>query len=121
VKAKYFDLAVRAARHSEHPKYRVGAVVVRNGNILGVGFNSMKTHPRSHTHHQRIHAELKAILNAQEDVTGADIYVARLTKPNGLACAFPCPSCEALLIECGIRHVYATDQKGILCHHKTLA
>lgn len=115
MKAKYFDLAARAARHSEHPKYRVGAVVVRNGNILGVGFNSMKTHPKSHTHHKRIHAELKAVLNAQEDISGADIYVTRLTKPNGVGCSFPCPSCEALLIESGIRRVYATNQKGEQC------
>lgn len=120
MKQKFFDLAVRAARHSEHPKYRVGAVVVRNGSVLGVGFNSMKTHPKSHTHHQRIHAELKAILNAQDDVGGADIYVVRLARPAGLACAFPCTSCEALLIESGIRRIYATDQKGEPCLHKTL-
>jgi len=115
VKDKYFDLAVRAARHSEHPKYRVGAVVVRSGNILGVGFNSMKTHPKSTTYFQRIHAELKAILNAQDDVSGADIYVVRLVKPGGMGCAFPCPACEALLIDSGIKRVYATNNNGDKC------
>ena len=112
MKDKYFALATKMARHSEHPKYRVGAVVVRNGTILGAGFNSMKTHPKSHTHHRRIHAELKAILNAQEDVTGADIYVTRITKASEVGCSFPCPSCEAMLIESGIKRVYATDESG---------
>lgn len=120
MKDKYFQLASRVARFSEHPKYRVGAVVVRKGNILGVGFNSMKTHPKSHTHHQRIHAELKAILNAQDDVSGADIYVVRLTKEGGLACAIPCPSCEALIIDSGIRNIYATDMEGLPCFRRTL-
>lgn len=120
MKTKYFDLAVRAARHSEHPKYRVGAVIVRNGNILGIGFNSMKTHPKSHTHHQRIHAELKAVLNAQDDVSGADIYVVRLTRQGQLACAIPCPSCEALIIDSGIRNIYATDKEGKPCFRRTL-
>lgn len=115
MKDRCFDLAIRAARHSEHPKYRVGAVVERRGNILGVGFNSMKTHPKSKTHFQRIHAELKAILNAQDDISGADIYVVRLIKLGGMGCAFPCPSCEALLIESGIRRVYATNDKGERC------
>ena len=112
MKSKFFDLAVRIARNSEHPKYRVGAVVVRNGVILGVGANSMKTHPKSNTHHRRIHAELKAILNAQDDVTGADIYITRITKKWECACSFPCASCQALLEESGIRNVYATDNNG---------
>lgn len=115
MKDRYFDLAIRAARHSEHPKYRVGAVVERRGHILGVGFNSMKTHPKSNTYFRRIHAELKAVLNAQEDVTGADIYVARLIRPVGMGCAYPCPACEAMLIESGIRRVYATNEKGERC------
>lgn len=112
MKDKYFQLAERVARFSEHPKYRVGAVVVKNGVIIGTGFNSMKTHPKSTTHHKRIHAELKAVLNAEGDVSGADIYVTRLTKACDIGCSFPCASCEAMLIESGIRKVYATDEGG---------
>lgn len=115
MKDKFFDLAVRVARHSAHPRCQVGAVLVRQGSILGIGFNSMKTHPKSTTPHRRIHAELKALLNAQDDVSGADIYVVRLIKPMGFGVSFPCPSCEALLIDSGIRRVYATNHKGDKC------
>lgn len=121
MKQKYFDLAVRLARLSTHPRTRVGAVIVRRGVVLGVGCNLYRTHPRSTTPHRRIHAELKAVLNAGCDITDSDVYTVRLTKRGDLACAFPCPACESLLREGAVRNVYSINERGQSCLHKTLS
>lgn len=105
---KWMGLAEKLARHSQHPKHKVGAVIVRRGVVLGVGYNKMRTHPKSATPHRRTHAELSAVLNARCDLSGATIYVARINKNEVPALAKPCPACQALLDECGIHAIHHT-------------
>jgi diaminohydroxyphosphoribosylaminopyrimidine deaminase / 5-amino-6-(5-phosphoribosylamino)uracil reductase len=65
----YMQLAIRLARRGKgyaSPNPLVGAVIVKNGNIIGRGY------------HKRFggnHAEINAIENAQTDIAGATLYV----------------------------------------------
>lgn len=75
-----------------NPNPMVGAVIVKDGQIIGEGY---------HTAHGKPHAEIEALKNAQESVEGATIYVT----------LEPCshygktPPCAVAIIQAGISEV----------------
>ncbi len=75
------------------PNPRVGAVIVKDGRIIGEGY---------HERYGELHAERNALRNCTEDPAGASIYVT----------LEPCchhgkqPPCTDALIEAGISEVY---------------
>jgi diaminohydroxyphosphoribosylaminopyrimidine deaminase/5-amino-6-(5-phosphoribosylamino)uracil reductase len=65
----YMKLALALARKGRgyvSPNPMVGAVIVKNGRIIGRGY---------HRNYGGNHAEINAILNAQEKIAGSTIYV----------------------------------------------
>jgi tRNA(adenine34) deaminase len=97
-------LAERAAAEGEVP---VGAVVVRDGEILGEGWNRpIGAHdPTAHAEIQALRAAAQRIGNYR--LTGALLYVT----------LEPCPMCAGAIVHARIaRVVYgATDPKGGAC------
>ncbi|NMC72523.1 MAG: bifunctional diaminohydroxyphosphoribosylaminopyrimidine deaminase/5-amino-6-(5-phosphoribosylamino)uracil reductase RibD [Myxococcales bacterium] len=90
----FLDLALALARRARpSPNPPVGAVVVRDGRIVGRGF-----HPAA----GRPHAEVLALAEAAGGARGADLYVT----------LEPCnhhgrtPPCTAAILEAGIRRVF---------------
>lgn len=92
---KFMELAISLARKSEgktHPNPCVGAVIVKNGRIVGRGFYSG---------FGKDHAEVEAIKDAGSRSRGADLYVT----------LEPCqiygktPPCTKAIIESGIKRV----------------
>ncbi len=82
----------KKAQGLTRPNPLVGAVIVKNGKIIGEGY---------HEYFGGAHAEVNAFLDAKEDVTGATMYVT----------LEPCshygktPPCANLIIEKNIRKV----------------
>jgi len=112
MKSKYFELAKKLARTSEHPDHKLGAVIVKGNNILGLGFNKLKTHPKAKNYAQRIHAELAAILNARTDLKDSDLYVFRYTQSGLQGISKPCSGCMIAIEESGIKTIYYSKQEG---------
>lgn len=92
----YMKRAIELAKNGEgftNPNPIVGAVIVKNGKIIGEGF---------HEHYGDLHAERNAIKNCKENMTNADIYVT----------LEPCchhgkqPPCTDAIIRSGIKNVY---------------
>lgn len=95
IEERFMVEAIKLARRGwgkTHPNPSVGAVIVKNGKIIGRGY------------HKRVgleHAEIMAIRNATESVKGADLYVT----------LEPCqiygrtPPCTNTIIKEGIRRV----------------
>jgi len=93
----------------------MGAVIFRGNKVVSTGFNKMKSHPRyaNEDWYYFLHAEMMAIINAKQDLTGCSIYVYREFKNgDGYALAKPCDSCMAAIIESGISRVYFTDNNN---------
>ncbi len=82
-----------SVRGTTSPNPSVGAVVVRNGEIIATG----ATQPPGHAHAERV-----ALIQAGPRARGADLYVT--LEP----CTFQgrTPACTDAIIEAGIRHVY---------------
>lgn len=101
---KALELAQKAFDEDEVP---IGAVVVRNGEIVGTGYNK-----RDSQKNAMLHAETVAIYNACEKLGGwrlweCDLYVT----------LEPCPMCTGAIINSRIRNVYygAKNPKAGAC------
>lgn len=109
-KETYFKIAKVVSERSDDPHTKVGAVLVKNGVVIGTGYNGT---PRgfkkqfdwtsSEKYNYVIHAEMNAVANAQSvgvSVVGADIYLT----------LSPCHDCIKLLIQNQIKNVYYLDE-----------
>lgn len=106
----FIEIAKVVAKRSADPKTQVGAVLVKNKCVIGVGYNG---EPRQfkykfdwnsdEKYDYVIHSELNALANANANgvnCTGADIYLT----------LSPCHDCIKLLIQHGIRNVYFLEK-----------
>lgn len=110
---KGLELAKKVSVLSDHPQHKLGAAILYKKNVISLGCNKYKTHPKSPHQWKYLHAEVVAVLKANQDVRGSDIYVWRETKGGIPACAKPCSSCMAFLIEAGIKRIFYSDTFGI--------
>jgi len=99
----------------------MGAVVVRNGNLIGGGSNQNRSHPRSKAYEHMIHAELAALLSAGlvQGTAYGDLYVVRITRGGAMATSKPCNDCMDLIHEAGISSIIYIDSQGIIRKEKT--
>ncbi|MBP2072134.1 bifunctional diaminohydroxyphosphoribosylaminopyrimidine deaminase/5-amino-6-(5-phosphoribosylamino)uracil reductase RibD [Thermoanaerobacterium butyriciformans] len=93
---KYMKRALQLAKlgvgHT-NPNPLVGAVIVKNGKIIGEGY---------HEYYGGPHAEINALKNAKEDVKGAQLYVT--LEP---CCHYgKTPPCVDAIVKSGIKDVF---------------
>ena len=94
---KFMREALRLARRGAASTSPVGAVIVKDGKIIGRGYHARAGAP---------HAEIVALQEAGEAARGADLYLT----------LEPCchyghtPPCTEALIAAGIRRVFAAQQ-----------
>lgn len=106
IPGRVIKLAKLSADRSQH-RFRLGAVIFNGREVMGKGWNNAcKTHPRSPTPYNTIHAEFAAIADALYDVKGCDIYVHRLLADGRPGLARPCTKCMKMLVDAGIRNIY---------------
>ncbi|MET0590554.1 MAG: hypothetical protein ABWZ77_05200 [Naasia sp.] len=88
-------------------RHRHGAVLVRGGRVLAVGWNRSRVRDTWVTYQPRdacsLHAEVAAVRNVC--ATGATLIVVRLTRSGQLASSKPCPACWDTLDAAGVRRV----------------
>ena len=122
---KYFKKAHKVADISDFAKIHIGCVAVYHGNIIGIGCNTNKTHPKQGYYNRfrndipaqcaSLHAEiscLNSIRHLDINFSKVKLYVYRIRndRPHGMA--RPCPSCMAAIKDLGIRHIYYTTNDG---------
>lgn len=108
----YFQLARSASKNSSYD-IQVGCVIVLHGKPVSVGWNVVKTHPiyTANSHRCTIHAEIKAVISAQCDLSSGIAYVYRERSNGNPALAKPCNLCYNVLAEAGIKKVFYTIDK----------
>lgn len=106
----YMDVALRIAeRMSFCERKKVGAIIVKNDNIIAYGWNGMpKGEPNiceldpDTTNPLVLHAEknaLNKLRRSTETSTGADMY----------ATMCPCPHCAVEIVDAEIKRVFYLD------------
>ena len=99
------QLATKVAGCSCCNKRQVGAVVVKDGVVIGTGYNHNFGKPcedeTGNTHQTVMHAEQAAIINCSDDTEGCSMYITRE----------PCIACAKLIIQARIHKVYYGDKK----------
>ena len=90
--------------------YRLGALVIRGGSILGTGHNVTKNNPANTGSNWSVHAEVSALRGI--DATHATLYVARITLGGIVAMARPCPACMVAIRAAGVNKIVHTTATG---------
>lgn len=103
-------LATKSSQKNMH-----GALVVKSGRVVGMGWNRHRNDPNfiSEEHikeHATYHAEQVAIRDAGDNVAGATIYVARVNRHGEDRNSKPCPLCEFMLANAGIKKIIYTTE-----------
>lgn len=105
----YMDIAERVAQLSHAERKKVGAVLVRDGNILAFGYNGTPSgfdnecERDNVTKKEVLHAESNAIAKvarSTESAEGSSLYVT----------LSPCFECAKLIIQSGIKEVYFIEK-----------
>ena len=109
---KFFDLAKKISKLSNHSHFKLGSVIVRGSKIVSVGTNNIKTHPRSPHPYFSLHAETAAILLAKQDLTKCEIYVYRETKLGMPVMSRPCEYCLPFIKEAGLKKIHYSIDGG---------
>lgn len=85
---RWLQTAAKLAHKSEYKKYKMAAICVRGGRIVGIGFNKDKDGSVKNKNYidRGHHAELDLILSMPREILkGSTIYVAGITRGGSLA------------------------------------
>lgn len=104
---RYLAFARNVSNHSQH-RQRVGAVLLRKGTPISVGFNKKKCPNRRFiTGFNTTHAEIAALASSgKNQIKKSVIYVYRQDKHGNPKLARPCKFCQKELIKFGVRTMY---------------
>ena len=125
---RYFKKARDAAMLSDFYKCHVGCVAVYGGQVIGIGCNSNKTHPKQQYYNRyrhlvggncepvpKIHAEmmcLNSISKMDIDFSKVHLYVYRIRKDIVFGMSRPCQACMNAIRDLGIKHIHYTSDDG---------
>ena len=122
---KYFTKARQVANLSDYNKTHVGCVAVYHGQVIGLGYNTNKTHPiqkyynkyrePSDTMLPKLHAEincLNQIKHIDINFSKVKLYIYRTRNDQPFGLSRPCPSCMAAIKDLGIKDIYYTTNDG---------
>ena len=110
---KYLDIAETVAKWSKDPSTQVGAVLVSDGHIVGMGYNGfpkgisddLRLYDRETKHKMIIHAEVNAVVHANRSLIkdNLTLYCTHL----------PCSNCASVLINFGVDKVVCKNQETV--------
>lgn len=122
----FFLKARHAAILSDYHNQHIGCIAVYCGKIIGIGYNSEKTHPIQKYYNKyrnknnkiftaKLHAEINCINNIRHldiNFKKVKLYIYRVLVDKPCGMSRPCPSCMAAIRDLGIRNIYYTTDDG---------
>ena len=126
---RYLDMAKEASTQSDFNKHHLGAVAIYHGSLLAIGCNSCKTSPVQKRYNRAreyqveanyknancTHAEVSCLTKLRYldiDFSKVTLYVYREHKNGVKALARPCPACQKMIKDMGIKEVWFTTENG---------
>lgn len=120
----YFDKAKKISCLSDFKQTHIGCVAVYKKQIIGVGYNTNKTHPiqmKYNTYRDlewngiqpkaKLHAEMMCLLNIKDldiDFSKVKLYIYREDKNGHIALSRPCKACMRAIKDLGIKEISYT-------------
>ena len=133
----FMQKATEIAQKATCERSKCGCVIVKEGKIIGKGFNSpaqnlefqRRCHCDKEQYHKKvtdktccIHAEQRAILDAlksaSDQLPGSDLYFIRLDQKGEITKAGEpyCTICSKMALEVGIKSFHLWHSKGIIAY-----
>ncbi len=122
---RYFTKARQVATISDYPKIHVGCVAVYQNQVIGLGCNCNKTHPKQKFYNKyreetsdmlpKLHAEINCLNQLKGlniNFSKVKLYIYRIGNDRDYRISRPCPSCMAAIKDLGIRNIYYTSDDG---------
>lgn len=102
-------LALKTAK-SSNERFKVGAVALSGGRVIGVACNKGRNHPTiledaDIKHQASTCAERRLLAALGDKAKGAVIYVARVKKNGSFGMSKPCERCKEMLNDMGVKRV----------------
>lgn len=88
-------------------RFRIAALLVKSGRVLGGDVNIPKRSPSTPPNRVSTHAEIR-VINNTKNTKGATLYVARLRSKDITALARPCSWCMQEILDAEISRVVFT-------------
>lgn len=124
----YFDKAKNVSFLSDFKQTHIGCVAIYKKQVIGVGYNTNKTHPIQMKYNKyrdlewngiqpkaKLHAELMCLLNIKDlniDFAKVKIFIYREDKNGHLALSRPCEACMRAIKDLGIKEINYTTYQG---------
>ena len=124
----YFDKAKNISFLSDFKQIHIGCVAVYKKHIIGVGYNTNKTHPLQFVYNKyrdlewngiqpkaKLHAEMMCLLSIKDldiDFSKVKLYIYREDKNGHLALSKPCGGCMRAIKDLGIKEINYTVYNG---------
>lgn len=114
---KFIGEALKEAEKSKLSEWRIGAVIVRGGKIIGRGHNkfSGKIGPIEKKYRMKLwslHAEMDAILDAG-NVEGATLFIAGIKENGNKVCCKPCKDCLKIIKQLPFKDVFYENKHSV--------
>lgn len=105
---RWIAVAKKMLLYSNHPKYKMVAILVKGGKIVSMGTNSLG--PPAffirYAENRGRHAEVRCLFGLDKKYTkGATLYVVGLTAVGNIILSRPCKGCEDFIKRMGLRRV----------------
>jgi deoxycytidylate deaminase len=134
---KYFEKAAEIAKKATCTRAKCGTVIVKNGEIIGNGYNSPPNHLESQRRCKKekeeyskkitdktccIHAEQRAIIDAlthkASNINGATLYFTRINAANETEKSGNpyCTICSKMALDVGIKEFVLWHESGITAY-----
>jgi tRNA(Arg) A34 adenosine deaminase TadA len=106
----FLTAAAKIAATSTY-RFRMAALLVKSGRVLGGDVNLPKITPDTPPNRMSTHAEIRALRNTR-NIKGATMYIARLKSMDEHGLAKPCVWCLNHMLEAGIAKVVFTTNNN---------
>ena len=122
---RHFEKARQVASISDFCRVHIGCVAVYQGQVIGLGCNTNKTHPTQKFYNRyrkpsdsmlpKLHAEISCINQIKHldiNFSKVKLYIYRIRNDLPFGLASLCPSCKAAIRDLGIIDIYYTTNDG---------